>query len=57
MQSFVCGAIMALVAFATYTQFRKSKDLGDANRARLWMIGSIIAGVIAVVTIAGAIAG
>jgi hypothetical protein len=57
MAGFICGAAMVLVAFASFTQSRKSKAAGDDNKARLWMIGSIIAGVIAVVSIAGAIAG
>jgi hypothetical protein len=48
---------MALVAFGCFTQSRKSKAAGDDNRARLWMIGSITTGVIAVVSVAGAIAG
>ena len=57
MEALICGAVMVLIAFACWTQWRKRQAAGDRNKARLWMIASILAGSLAVVTIAGAIGG
>ena len=57
MESLVCGAVMGIIAFACYTQSRKSKEANEDNKARIWMIASIIAGAFAVASIAAAIAG
>jgi NADH:ubiquinone oxidoreductase subunit 6 (subunit J) len=57
METLICGAVMVLIAFACLTQSRKSQAAGDRNKARLWMVASILAGAMAVVSIAGAIAG
>jgi hypothetical protein len=57
MESLVCAGVMGIVAFAAYTQSRKHKKANEDNKARIWMIASVIAGAIAVVSIAAAIAG
>ena len=57
MGNLVCGAVMGIIAFTGYTQSRKSKEANEDNKALVWMIASIIAGVFAVLSIAAAIAG
>lgn len=57
METLICGAVMVLIAFGCLTQWRKHQAAGDGNKARLWMIASILAGSMAVVSIAGAIGG
>ena len=57
MENLVCGALFGIIAFATYTQSRKSKAANEINKARIWMIVSILAGVITVLSILVAIGG
>jgi hypothetical protein len=57
MESLFCTGIFGILAFAAYTQSKKVKEAGDANRARLWMIVSIVAGAFATVGLAAALAG
>ena len=57
MGNLVCGAIFGIIAFVTYTQSRKCKYADEINKARIWMIASIIAGAIAVVNLAATIFG
>jgi hypothetical protein len=55
MGTFVCGALFAIIAYVTYTQSKKSKKANEVNQARIWFIVSILAGVLAVISIAAAI--
>ena len=57
MESLVCAGVVGIVAFAAYTQSRKHKKANEDNKARIWMIASVITGAMAVVSIAAAIAG
>jgi len=57
MENLVCGAVMGIIAFTAYTQSKKSKEANEKNKARLWMLASIITGALAVASIAAAIAG
>ena len=47
----ICGAIFGIIAFVTYTQSKKRRNAGEINKARIWMIASIMAGAIAVLNI------
>ena len=47
--------VFGIIAFVAYTQSQKVKGAGDANRASLWMIASIVAGAFAVVGLVSAI--
>jgi len=55
MESIICTGVFAIIAFATYTQSKKGKASGDDNKARLWMIVSIVAGAFAAVGLVAAI--
>lgn len=57
MENLICGAVFGIIAFVTYTNSVKSKNANEAARARLWMAVSVFAGVIAVLSVAVAIAG
>ena len=57
MESLFCTGVFGIIAFVAYTQSKKVKEAGDANRARLWMIASLVAGAFAVVGLVAAIAG
>ena len=56
MENLICGAVFGIIAFVMYTNSVKSKNANEAARARLWMAASLISGVIAVLSIAVAIA-
>jgi hypothetical protein len=42
MENIICGVIMGIIAFITYTQSKKSKEDNEDNKARILMITAII---------------
>jgi hypothetical protein len=57
MSSLVCGAVLGIIAYACYTQSRKSREINEDSKARIWMIASVVTGAFAAVSIAAAIVG
>jgi len=55
MESIFCTGVFGIIAFVAYTQSKKVKESGDDNKARLWMIVSLVAGAFAVVGLVAAI--
>lgn len=51
MESAICAVILLVIAFVSYTRWQKEKNTENKNRARIWMIVSVLAGVGAVLSI------
>jgi hypothetical protein len=57
MNDFVCGAATVLVSWAAFSQASKAQKANEIGKARLWLLVSVPAGVIAATQIAAMISG
>jgi len=44
MENAICGAILLVIVFVSYTRWQKEKGSENKNRAMIWMIFSVLTG-------------
>jgi ABC-type iron transport system FetAB permease component len=47
----ICVGFMVIIAWFTYTKSRRSRAANEINKSRIWMVVSIMVGVLAVLNI------
>jgi uncharacterized membrane protein HdeD (DUF308 family) len=56
MSDIITFIVAGIIAYATYAQSKKSREANNKAKATLWMIVSMIAGIVAIFSIFGLIA-
>lgn len=57
MSTLICTGVSVLVASAALSEMTKARKAGDINKARLWLLIAVPAGLMAVCYIAAVLAG
>ena len=47
----ICVGFMVIIAWFTFTKSRRSREANEINKSRIWMVVSIMVGVLAVLNI------
>ncbi|MCK4976076.1 MAG: hypothetical protein KAS36_04020 [Anaerolineales bacterium] len=47
----ICVGFMMILAWVTFTKSKRSREANELNKSRIWMVVSILAGVLAVINI------